>query len=107
MAIGYVVLTLAYYRNAFHARDLVFMSTALFGPDGGTYNQSAILTPDNALDPAKLAAFGLPRYTATYAVSQMCYNFSLGASLVHVCVWHWKELRDGAYFFFFFFLWAC
>lgn len=95
MAIGYLVLTLAYYKNSFNARDLVFMSTSLFGTDGGTYNQSAILTSENTLDPTKLEAVGLPRYTATYTVSQMCYNFSLGAALVHVALWHWRELKAG------------
>lgn len=95
MAIGYVVLTLAYYKNSFNARDLVFMSTSLFGLDGSTYNQTAILTPDNTLDKTKLAQAGLPRYTATYVVSQMCYNFSLGAALVHVLLWHWDDLKDG------------
>ncbi|GJE86746.1 OPT oligopeptide transporter [Phanerochaete sordida] len=93
MAIGYLVLTLAYYKNSFGARDLDFMSTSLFGTDGGTYNQSAILTPENGLDKSKLAEIGLPRYTATYVVSQMCYNFSLGAAIVHVMLWHWNDLK--------------
>jgi hypothetical protein len=97
MAIGYLVLTLAYYKNSFNARDLVFMSTALFDSNGNSYNQSAILTPENSLDKSKLAEIGLPRFTATYTVSQMCYNFSLGAALVHVLLWHWKELKAGEY----------
>ncbi len=95
MGIGYFALTLAYYRNSFGARDLVFMSTSLFGLDGNTYDQSAILTPENTLDPQKLQQVGLPRYTATYAVSQLCYNLSLGAALVHVLLWNWKELKAG------------
>lgn len=95
MAIGYLVLTLAYYKNSFNARDLVFMSTSLFGSDGSTYNQTAILTPDNKLDPTKLSAIGLPRFTATYVVSQVCYNLSLGAAIVHVLLWNWKELKEG------------
>ncbi|KAF7794042.1 hypothetical protein EIP86_005170 [Pleurotus ostreatoroseus] len=95
MAIGYLVLTLAYYKNSFNARDLVFMSTSLFGSDGSTYNQSAILTPENRLDPTKLEEVGLPRFTATYAVSQITYNLSLGAALVHVLLWNWKDLKAG------------
>ena len=95
MAIGYLVLTLAYYKNSFNARDLVFMSTSLFGSDGSTYNQSAILTPENRLDPTKLEEVGLPRFTATYAVSQITYNLSLGAALVHVLLWNWNDLKAG------------
>ncbi|KAH8083293.1 OPT oligopeptide transporter [Cristinia sonorae] len=95
LGIGYIVLTLAYYMNSFNARDLVFMSTSLFGTNGSTYDQSAILTPNNELDPTKLQQVGLPRYTATYVVSQMCYNFSLGAALVHVLLWHWEDLKQA------------
>ena len=95
MAIGYLVLTLAYYRNAFNGGDLKFMSTSLFGRDGDTYNQSAILTSDYSVDAEKLAELGLPRYTTTYTISQMCYNFSLGAAIVHVLLWHWKDLKRG------------
>ncbi|KAI0341506.1 OPT oligopeptide transporter [Trametopsis cervina] len=93
MALGYIVLTTAYYSGAFNGRDLVFMSTSLFGSDGQKYNQTAILTPDNNLDPSKLAAAGLPRFTTTYAISQMCYNFSMGAAIVHVLLWHWSDLK--------------
>jgi hypothetical protein len=89
------VLTTVYYTNTFSGRDLVFMSTDLFGEDGGPYNQSAILTPDNKLDPTKLAEVGLPRYTATYATSQLCYNLSMGAAIVHIGLWHWKDIRKG------------
>ena len=68
------------------------MSQSLFNNEGGSYNQSAILTPQNTLDSSKLDSVGLPRYTTTYAISQMCYNFSLGAAIVHVLLWNWGEL---------------
>ena len=93
MAIGYLVLTLAYYHNSFNGANLPWMSTSLFGLDGESYNQTAILTPQNTLDPSKLADVGLPRYTTTYAISQMCYNFSLGAAITHVLIWNWAELK--------------
>jgi hypothetical protein len=95
MVLGYIVLTGVYYSNVFNGRDLVFMSTSLFGSDGEAYNQSAILTPDNKLDRAKLNVIGLPRYTATYATSQLCYNLCVGATVVHIALWHWKEVKKG------------
>ncbi|OCH87078.1 OPT oligopeptide transporter [Obba rivulosa] len=93
MAIGYVVLMLVYYTNTFNARDLVWMSQDLFATDGTPYNATAILNDDFSVDPAKLAQVGLPRFTATYTVSQMCYNFSLGAAVVHVLLWYWGDLK--------------
>ena len=92
MALGYIVLTTCYYNNVFNGRDILWMSQSLFNNEGGSYNQSAILTPQNTLDSSKLDSVGLPRYTTTYAISQMCYNFSLGAAIVHVLLWNWPEL---------------
>lgn len=71
-------------------------SSATYFDAGKQYNQSAILTPDNKLDKSKLAEIGLPRYTTTYATSQLCYNVSLGAAITHLLVWHWPELKRGA-----------
>ncbi|TFK90092.1 OPT oligopeptide transporter [Polyporus arcularius HHB13444] len=93
--LGYIVLTACYYTNVFNGRDILWMSTALFNNEGGSYDQKAILTPENTLNSTALATVGLPRYTTTYAISQMCYNFSLGAAIVHVLLWHWPELKTA------------
>lgn len=122
MALGYIVLTTVYYSNTFNGRDIKWMSTNLFGMDGEVYNQTAILTADNKLDPTKLSDVGLPRYTATYVVSQvrallnsrrercvsstmlifsagqLCYNLSLGASIAHIFLWNWHDLKKGDLF---------
>lgn len=96
MGISYLLLTLCYYNNVFNARDLVWMSTSLFDSNGDSYNQTAVLT-DNVLDPEKLAVYGLPRYTATYAIALICYNLALGASVTHVLVWYWADLKRGEF----------
>ena len=95
MALGYLVLTLCYYKGVFGGRDLKWMSTSLFFENGTTYDQTLILNADNSLNKTKLAEVGLPYYTTTYAVSQMCYNFSLGAAVVHVMLWYWADLKRG------------
>ena len=71
MALGYIVLTTAYYSNAFNGRNLVFMSTSLFGSDGSVYNQSAILTPDFNLDPGKLREIGVPSELSAFTNSRL------------------------------------
>jgi hypothetical protein len=71
------------------------MSTSLFGKDGDTYNQTAVLDSDNRLDRTILEEFGLPRYTTTYAISQLCYNLSVGAAVVSVTLWRWDDLKRG------------
>ncbi|TFK37910.1 OPT oligopeptide transporter protein-domain-containing protein [Crucibulum laeve] len=98
MALGYIVLTVTYYSNVFNGRDLVFMSTGLFDSEGNTYNQSAVIGLDYKLNQEALETIGLPRYTTTYAVSQLCYNLSLGAAVTYIFLWHWKELKAGMRF---------
>ncbi|KAL0948807.1 hypothetical protein HGRIS_008935 [Hohenbuehelia grisea] len=93
LASGYIVLTATYYGNVFNGRNLVFMSTSLFGLDGSTYNQTAVIGPDFKLDLDALETIGLPRYTTTYAMSQLAYNVSLGAAVTYIIIWHHKELR--------------
>jgi hypothetical protein len=95
MAIGYALLTGSYYSGVFNGRDLKFMSTSLFGSDGESYNQTAILTPENRLNSTALELIGLPRYTTTFAISQLCYNLSLGATIMHIALYNWKDLKKG------------
>lgn len=95
MGLGYIVLTAAYYGNVFNGRDIPFMSTALFGNDGSSYNQSAVIDANYRVNQEALDIIGLPRYTTTYAISQLCYNLSLGAAFTYIVLWHWPELRTG------------
>lgn len=81
MLLGYIVLTTCYYSNVFNGRDIKWMSNSLFGLDGKTYDQSAVIGSDYKLDHAALEHIGLPRYTTTYAISQLCYNLSLGSAV--------------------------
>ncbi|KAJ7625378.1 OPT oligopeptide transporter protein-domain-containing protein [Mycena polygramma] len=93
MWLGYVILTSCYYSNVFNGRNLPFMSTSLFSADGDSYNQSAVITADYKLNATALETAGLPRYSTTYAISQLCYNLSLGAAVTYLFLWHWPELR--------------
>ncbi|KAF7346573.1 hypothetical protein MSAN_01885400 [Mycena sanguinolenta] len=95
MGLGYIVLTSCYYANVFNGRDLPFMSTSLFGKDGDAYNQTEVITADYKLNATALEAVGLPRYTTTYAISQLCYNLSLGAAVTYLFLWHWPEMRSA------------
>ncbi|KAJ7352622.1 OPT oligopeptide transporter [Mycena albidolilacea] len=81
---GYIVLTTCYYSSVFNGRDLPFMSTSLLSETGDTHNQSEVIT-----------TVGLPRYSTKYAISQLCYNLSLGAAVTYLFLWHWPELRSA------------
>ncbi|KAI5824670.1 OPT superfamily oligopeptide transporter [Schizophyllum commune Tattone D] len=95
MALCYLVMTLCYYNNVFDGRNLPWMSTSLFGDDGKTYDQSSIITADYHLNKTALEAVGLPRYTTTYAISQLAYNLSVGASVTTIFLWYFPELKQA------------
>ncbi|KII95301.1 hypothetical protein PLICRDRAFT_34142 [Plicaturopsis crispa FD-325 SS-3] len=93
MVLGYIVLTACYYANVFHGRDLKFMSSSLFDSTGKTYNQTIVIDSNYHLNETALADYGLPRYTTTYAISQLSYNISLGSAVTYILLWNWTELR--------------
>lgn len=95
MVLGYIVLTACYYANVFHGRDLKFMSSSLFDSTGETYNQTIVIDSNYHLNETALADYGLPRYTTTYAISQLSYNISLGSAVTYILLWNWTELRRG------------
>ncbi|THU77231.1 OPT oligopeptide transporter [Dendrothele bispora CBS 962.96] len=97
MLLGYLLLTTCYYSNIFSGRDLPWMSTSLFSANGSTYDQSAVLTPDYRLNRTAVGenGEGLPRYTTTYAISQLSYNLSVGAAVTSLFLWHWPEMKKA------------
>ncbi|KAF5371806.1 hypothetical protein D9758_003457 [Tetrapyrgos nigripes] len=97
MVLGYIVLTTCYYSNIFGGRDIQFMSTSLFSANGSTYDQTSVLTSDYKLNKSAIAEVGLPRYTTTFAISQLSYNMSLGAAVTSLFLWNWPELKKGVY----------
>ncbi|KAJ7713023.1 OPT oligopeptide transporter [Mycena olivaceomarginata] len=62
----------------------VVLTTCYYSGTGDTYNQSEVIT-----------TVGLPRYSTTYAITQLCYNLSLGGAVTYLFLWHWPELRSA------------
>ncbi|KAJ7303113.1 hypothetical protein DFH08DRAFT_825966 [Mycena albidolilacea] len=58
-------------------------------------NQRVRTTKSVEKNTSALETVGLPRYSTTYAISQLCYNLSLGAAVTYLFLWHWPELRSA------------
>ncbi len=97
MALCYVVCIGAYYGNVGQAmeRGLPFMSTSLFTGNGSSYDQTAILDAGGALNATAYGEVGRPYYTATYLMSTATHNLSCGAAVMHVILWHYKDIARG------------
>jgi hypothetical protein len=89
-----------YYNNVFDAKRFPFMSTALFSEKSNhtkyqQYNQSSILNDKYEVDAVKLAEAGLPRLTAAHAVGQTAVNIAIMATITHMILWHWDDIKSA------------
>jgi OPT family oligopeptide transporter len=107
LTIGYllcIVLFLAvYYGNVWNSYNLPFMSQLLY--DGSSnftnynpYNLTQILTPENTIDLAAVAANGIPYLTGTYVAYLITTNMGITTSIVHMFLWNYDDLKAGWYF---------
>ncbi|KAL1405685.1 hypothetical protein Q8F55_007351 [Vanrija albida] len=71
-----------YYTNRWDAKSFPFMSNTLRRADGGRYVPTNVFI-DGKLDEAKLADYGLPYLSGSFAYSLMIVNSALGALIAH------------------------
>ncbi|KAK3934581.1 OPT oligopeptide transporter protein-domain-containing protein [Diplogelasinospora grovesii] len=92
--LGCVILTVAaYYSNLWNAQNFPFLAQALFTENGTVYNQTEILGANNEVDPDRLAAYGLPWFTTSNALSLLVMNCGITAAVVHVFLWNWDDVK--------------
>lgn len=68
------------------------MSQTIFLANGSTYPQDQLLT-NNAFDPVKYEAVGPAYFSATNALYLLVENLSLSASVVHVFLFYWPQIK--------------
>jgi hypothetical protein len=88
-----------YYSNTWNARRFPFLSPLLFSSNSTAakytkYNQTMILS-NNVVDDKLLRKYGLPHITATHAMGMIVVNISIMASITHVCIWHWDDIKSA------------
>ncbi|TPX75856.1 hypothetical protein CcCBS67573_g02877 [Chytriomyces confervae] len=88
------VIPILYYSDVWKAKSFPFMAQGLYQANGKKYNQTRILSND-ALDEAKYAAYGQPYYSTSWAFNTMMQNMSVTAGIVHVALWHGKDIIAG------------
>jgi hypothetical protein len=95
-----IVLYMAiYYSNTWTARKFPFLSPMLFSANSTAknytqYNQTLILS-NNVINDELLSKQGLPYLTATHVVGMTVVNISIMASITHVCIWHWDDIKSA------------
>ncbi len=99
--IGYVLCIALfmglYYSNTLRAQNMPFLSQLLYTDqsnftDYEMYNQTLILNAASELDASKLAEYGLPWFTATYASSLLTNNLATTATITYMFLYHIQDL---------------
>jgi hypothetical protein len=102
--IGYVLCLATFlgvfYGNIWRARDFPFLSQLLFSPQSNstlyvTFNQSAVLDQYGKLDEEKLAVEGVPYMAATFASYVLTQNLAITATITHLCLYNWDDLKSS------------
>jgi len=82
------------------SQNFPFLSQSLFNATStatnySVYDQTLILNPDFTIDESKLAAEGIPYLTGTYIAYLITSNAGLTATLVHMLLWNWDDLKGA------------
>ncbi|TPR06570.1 hypothetical protein CAN33_0023235 [Aspergillus niger] len=99
--LGCIILFMAiYYANIWRSQDFPFLSQLLYYGDSNStyyheYNQTLILNSEYIVDPAALKEQGLPWLTGTYVVYLITSNMGVTATLTHMLLWDFDDIKVG------------
>ncbi|KAI9154677.1 Oligopeptide transporter [Paramyrothecium foliicola] len=96
IVLSYIMCFSLFYGGAFAARNLPFMSTAMFdGKTGAVYNQTAVFGKGAILDPDALETHGLPRLTASNVWANMAAMAAIGALITHISLFYGPFIKKS------------
>lgn len=90
-----------YYGNLWESKNFPFLSQSLYNASSNPttgyniYNQTLILNEKFEVDFSKLEAEGIPYLTGTYIGYLITSNAGLTATLVHMLLWNWDDLKGA------------
>lgn len=97
---GITLSMVLYYSNIWRAMDFPFMAQLLYDGSSNTtnyvqYNETLIMNPDFTINSDSVDTVGVPYLTATYVNYLITTNVSLTATIVHMLLWNYSEIRLG------------
>ncbi|KZT11109.1 OPT oligopeptide transporter [Laetiporus sulphureus 93-53] len=88
-AINYVLLPAIFAANVWHSQNFPFISQV---ENGTIYDQTLILNADQSLNKTAYAIVGQPWQSGSTVIYNLGLNLSIGATFVHIGLWHGREL---------------
>lgn len=95
-----VLFLYVYYGNIWDAQKFPLLSQLLFSQDSTSleyviYNQTKILDDENVLLPSALEEEGIPFFAGTYAMFLFTTNLAVSATISHLLLWNWEDIKMG------------
>ena len=84
-----------YYTNTWFTAYLPLMTADVYDNTGNLYDVTKVLSSSGTLDPVKYAAYSPPYLPATFAFVYGLSFASITAVIVHVYLWHGKEMYEA------------
>lgn len=89
-----------FYSNTWNARNFPFLSQLLYtAKSNGTYydpfDQTTILNAQGVVEPELLQQQGIPWLTATYVGYLITSNAGITATLTHMMLWNFEDIKAG------------
>lgn len=97
----YILFMGVYYGNMWRSMDFPFLSQELFNGTGSNqtnyvvWNQSLVLNDNFEIDQGALDQQGIPYLTGTYIAYLITSNAGLTATLTHMLLWNWDDIKLG------------
>ncbi|KAH7079752.1 small oligopeptide transporter, OPT family [Paraphoma chrysanthemicola] len=91
----WIVVPGIYYTNTWFTAYLPMMTADVYDRFGQDYNVSRILSPSGTFDEAAYQEYSPPYLSATFAFVYGLSFASITCVLVHVYLWHGKDLLDA------------
>lgn len=89
-----------FYGNMWRARSFPFLSPMLFSDKSNStkyvpYDVKKILNKHHQVDGALVAKMGIPWFSASYALSLTTINIAIAATIAHMFVWHYNDIKTA------------
>lgn len=89
-----------YYSNTWDARRFPFISPMLFDASSTSkkyvpFDVKKILNADQVVDHKLVQETGLPWFSASHATSLVTLNVAIAATIVHMLLWHYDDLKTA------------
>ncbi|PCH43920.1 peptide transporter MTD1 [Wolfiporia cocos MD-104 SS10] len=90
--LNYIILPSVFATNIWNSQNFPFISQNLCFENGSIYDQNLILTPEMRLNQTALEIYGHPWLSGSAVIYNLGVNMSIGATIVHISLWHGKEI---------------